>query len=98
MNECSTTFTGQLQAQSNGHQKVGSLDLAEGVLSRESMWWTCKHACSYVNYLFIFLWGGGEGGKGGRGCGSNAWVGGWSAVKRRVRCKCEGVSWACRDQ
>jgi len=76
MNECSTTFTGQLQAQSNGHQKVGSLDLAEGVLSRESMWWTCKHACSYVNYLFIFLWGGG-GGRGEGGVGETpGWVGG----------------------
>jgi len=76
MNECRTTFTDQLQAQSNGHQKVGSLDLAEDVLSREGVWWTCKHACSCVNYYFL---GGREG---GRGCGRNAWVGGWSAVKR----------------
>jgi len=81
MNECRTTFTDQLQAQSNGHQKVGSLDLAEDVLSREGVWWTCKHACSCVNYLSILYYYFSGGGGGGKGVWEQR-LGGWSAVKR----------------
>jgi len=77
MNECSTTFTGQLQAQSNGHQKVGSLDLAEGVLSRESTKYVVDmQACMQLCELFIyFSLGGGGRGEGGVGA-TPGWVGG----------------------